>query len=408
LGNTFVGTFLVWKLLGARIMRATREMNVHTMPEYLEARFDSRFLKAYSAICIFVFLIPYSASVYMGLSYLFEIMLNVPYSYVLLGMASLTALYLIMGGYKAVCVVDILQGMIMIAGILIMIGMFTVKARGPSNILNSLNAINPELTSIWGPPGWLAIMSLMFLTSVAPLAMPQLVQKFYGIKDERSVRTGTIVATLFALVITFGAYYSGALTRIFISADKYPSLFEGGKPAFDRLMPVMIKDFVPEALVVIILLLVFAASMSTLAAIVLVSSSSIVKDLYQGFLNRKADEKSLVLPMRVTCLAAIVLSVIVALKEPVIIVTMLSISWGAVASVFLAPFVYGLLWKRATKLSAIISSFAGLSTTLIWFALSEGTSAVPIIASTGMIVSLLVLPLVVGIQSILRTAPAAS
>ncbi len=408
LGNTLVGTFLVWRLLGKRIMQASRKLNVQTMPEYLEARFDSRFLKAYSAICIFVFLIPYSASVYMGLSYLFEINFNVPYTYVLLGMAILTALYLIMGGYKAVTVVDIFQGMIMVAGILIMIGMFTGKAGGLSNIFNRLNAINPELTSIWGPPGWLAIMALMFLTSVAPLAMPQLVQKFYGIKDERSVRIGTIVATLFALVITFGAYYSGALTRVFISPDKYPALFERGKATVDKLMPVMIKDFVPEVLAVIILLLVFAASMSTLAALVLVSSSSIVKDLYQGFINKEVHEKDLVLPMRCTCLVAIILSVIVALKKPVIIVTMLSISWGAVASVFLAPFVYGLLWKRTTKLSAITSSFAGLGTTLIWYALSESASMIPVIASAGMILSLLVLPIVVWIQSSLRKTSAAS
>jgi len=408
LGNTVVGTYLVWKLLGKRIMQTSQKLNVQTMPEYLEARFDSRFLKAYSAVCIFVFLIPYSASVYMGLSYLFEINFNISYGYILFGMAILTAIYLVMGGYKAVTIVDIFQGMIMIAGILIMIGMFTGKAGGFSDIITKLNSINPELTSIWGPPGWLAIMALVFLTSVAPFAMPQLVQKFYGIKDEKSVKVGTIIATLFALVITFGAYYSGALTRVFISPGRYPELFAGGRAAVDKLMPVMIKDFVPEVLGVIILLLVFAASMSTLAALVLVSSSSIVKDLYQGFINKDEQEKNLVLPMRCTCLVAIILSVIEKKKKPVIIVTMLSISWGAVASVFLAPFVYGLLWKRTTKLSAIISSIAGLGTTLIWYALSETTKMVPVIASTGMIVSLLILPIVVGIQSSLRKAPAAS
>jgi len=408
LGNTVIGTFLVWKLLGKRIMLVSRKMDLHTMPEYLDWRYDSKFLKAYSAICIFVFLIPYSASVYMGLSYLFQINFNMPYEYVLLGMAVLTAIYLTMGGYKAVTLVDIFQGTVMIAGILIMIGMFTQKAGGFSSILAKLNSISPELTSVWGPPGWLPIMALVFLTSVAPFAMPQLVQKFYGIRDERSVKIGTTVATLFALVITFGAYYSGALTRVFISASKYPALFTNGKVAVDKLLPVMIRDFVPELLAIVILLLVFAASMSTLAALVLVSSSSIVKDLYQGFFRKGASEKKLVLLMRVACLVAILLSVLVALARPVVIVTMLAISWGAVAAVFLAPFVYGLLWKRATKLSAMISSFAGLGTTLIWYALSESTKQVPTIASAGMIVSLLVLPIVVWIESSLRRKPAAS
>ncbi|RLC45875.1 MAG: hypothetical protein DRH70_06625 [Candidatus Coatesbacteria bacterium] len=289
-----------------------------------------------------------------------------------------------------------------------MIGMFTQKAGGFSNILAKLNSINPDLTSAVGPPGWLPIVALVFLTSVAPFAMPQLVQKFYGIKDDRSVKIGTIVASLFALVITLGAYYSGTLTRVFISAGKYPALFTNGKVAVDKLIPVMIRDFVPDLLAVIILLLVFAASMSTLAALVLVSSSSIVKDLYQGFFRKDTSERKLVLLMRVACLVAIVLSVLLAFERPTIIVTMLSISWGAVASVFLAPFVYGLLWKRATKLGAIISSFAGLGTTLVWYALSESTKQVPTIASAGMIVSLLVLPIVVGIESTLRRKPAAS
>lgn len=408
LGNTVIGTFLVWKLLGRRIMLVSQKLNLHTMPEYLKWRYDSKFLKAYSAVCIFVFLIPYSASVYMGLSYLFQINFNMPYEYVLLSMAVLTALYLTMGGYKAVTLVDIFQGTVMIAGILIMIGMFTQKAGGFSNILAKLNSINPDLTSAVGPPGWLPIVALVFLTSVAPFAMPQLVQKFYGIKDDRSVKIGTIVASLFALVITFGAYYSGTLTRVFISAGKYPALFTNGKVAVDKLIPVMIRDFVPDLLAVIILLLVFAASMSTLAALVLVSSSSIVKDLYQGFFRKDTSERKLVLLMRVACLVAIVLSVLLAFERPTIIVTMLSISWGAVASVFLAPFVYGLLWKRATKLGAIISSFAGLGTTLVWYALSESTKQVPTIASAGMIVSLLVLPIVVGIESTLRRKPAAS
>lgn len=404
LGNTLIGTYLVWKLLGKKTMQVTQEMNVSTMPEFLEKRYDSQFLKAYSAVCIFVFFIPYSASVLMGLSYLFEINFNVPYVYAALGMGVLTAVYLVMGGYRAITVVDVFQGTVMIGGVVIMIAMFTGKAGGLTGILQTLRAIDPKLTSIWGPPGWLAVASLVILTSVAPFAMPQLIQRFYGIRDERSVRTGTIVATAFALIITFGAYYSGALTRVFISAKSYPQLFTNGKPIVDKLMPVMIRDIIPGTLSVVILLLVFAASMSTLAALVLVSSSSIVKDLFQGFIRRRAGEEELVLPMRVSCLVFIILSVVLALKRPLIILTMLSISWGAIASVFLAPFVYGLLWKRATRQAAIGSSVVGLGTVLVLYALSTTTKTVPLISSIGMLLSLALLPLFVVLQERLSRA----
>jgi len=389
LGNTLIGTLLVWLLLGRRIKKVTVQMDVHTMPEYLEARYDSRFLKIYSAIAIFVFLIPYTAAVFMGLSYLFEANFGLPYWSVLMFMGVFTGVYLVMGGYKSMTMIDFIFGIIMLFGVGVLLASTINKGGGFSGIVSQLKAIDPQLAKPVGPPGLWPLFSLVFLTSVAPLAMPQLLQKFYAIKDEKSVKIGMIASTIFALIVTSTAYFTGALTRIFLNPTNNPYAFtEAGGPNFDALMPELLTYAIPQSLSVIILLLVLSASMSTLAALVLVSSSTIAKDLYAGVINRDISDKRLTFLMRVLSGFFIILSVVLALLRPAVIVTILSISWGAIAAIFLGPFIWGILTKRASALGAIISSIAGLATCMtlyfVW-----GAKAAPQAGTTGMIVSLL-------------------
>jgi len=391
LGNSLVGTLLVWWLLGNRIRRVTSQMGVHTMPEYLEARYDSRFLKLFTAIAIFIFFIPYTAAVFMGLSYLFEANFGVPYWSVLIFMGGFTAIYLVLGGYKSMTMVDFIFGMIMIFGVGTLLVSCLGKGGGFGGITSQLNAIDPKLTAPIGPPGFWPLFSLVFLTSVAPFGMPQLLQKFYAIKDSRSVKIGMIASTVFALLITGVAYFTGALTRIFLNPTDNPNAFAdvAGKivPRFDALMPELLTSVIPESLSVIILLLILSASMSTLAALVLVSSSSFTKDIYVGVINKNASDRQMMLLMRILSAFFIVVSVILALMRPAVIVTILSISWGAIASVFLGPFIWGIFTKRAGKTGAIVSSVVGLATCLILYFV-WGARGAPQAGTTGMITSL--------------------
>jgi len=392
IGNTLIGTLLVWWLLGKRIKRVTNDMNVHTMPEFLESRYNCKFLKIFTAIAIFVFFIPYTAAVFMGLSYLFEANFGIAYWQVLIFMGLFTAVYLVLGGYKSMTRIDFIFGIIMLFGVGILLASCITKGGGLYAILEKLRAIDPKLTSAVGPPGLWALFSLVFLTSVAPFGMPQLLQKFYAIKDTKSVKIGMFASTIFALLITGTAYFTGAMTRIFITPANNPNAFTGiagdFTPRFDALMPELLTYAIPQALSIIILLLVLSASMSTLAALVLVSSSSITKDLYAGIINKKASDRTLTMLMRIMSAFFVVLSVILALMRPAVIVTILSISWGAIASVFLGPFIWGILTKGANKAGAIVSSVGGLATCMILYFV-WGPKGAPQAGTTGMIVSLL-------------------
>ncbi len=390
-GNTIIGVFGVWYLLGIKVKQEALHYNVHTMPELLEARYQSPFLKKFTSAAIFIFFIPYTAAVFMGLSYLFEFTFNMPYTYVLLFMGVFTGIYLVLGGYKSMAMIDVIFGMIMTFGVVILLVSTIQKGGGLPNIITALKAISPKLIAPVGPPGIIPLLSLIMLTSVAPFAMPQLLQKFYAIKDKRSVRIGMFASTMFALLVAGIAYFTGALTRIFLNPASNPSAFANGKPVFDALMPEMLITVIPSALTVVILLLILAASMSTLASLVLISSTSITKDIYKGFINRKATDKQLTSLVRIGSVFFILLSMILAFLKPAVIVTILSISWGAIASVFLGPFIWGIFNKKVTRLGAIAGSVGGLVICLILFVV-WGARMVPQAGSVGMIASLVLVP----------------
>lgn len=391
IGNALVGVLGVWWLLGYRIKKMSVEYNVHTMAEYFEKRYDSRFMKLLAALAIFVFFVPYSAAVFMGLSYLFRSTFGIDYTLALGCMGAFTAVYLVLGGYKSMTMIDVVFGLIMTVGVLLLLGTTLGKGGGLSGIGEGLAAIDPKLIEVVGPPGLWPLFSLVFLTSVAPFAMPQLVQKFYAIKDRRAIRIGMVASTVFACLVGGIGYFTGATTRFFLTPDNAPAAFFDGKPVFDALMPELMVKLIPDSLLVIILLLILSASMSTLAALVLISSSSLAKDVYAGFINPGVTDKRLTLLMRLASVFFILLSVILAYFKPSTIVSILGISWGAIGAVFLGPFVWGLFFPRGNKYGALASAILGLGACLTLYL--QGMPS-PQAGTIGMIVSLVVHPVV--------------
>jgi SSS family solute:Na+ symporter len=402
--NALVGVLGVWWLLGSRIREMSRELNIATMAEFFEIRYGSRFFKLFTAVSIFVFLIPYSAAVFKGLSHLFESNFGMSYEWALVLMGLFTAFYLVLGGYKSMTMIDTVFGVIMIGGVCILLGFTIQKGGGLAEITEGLTRIDARLTGPVGPPGWWMLFCLVFLTSAAPFAMPQLIQKFYAIKDQRSIRIGMVASTLFALLIGGVAYFTGATIRLLLSPDNAPEAFHDGVPIVDHLMPELLANVVPESLSVLMLLLILSASMSTLAALVLISSSAVVKDLYAGFMRSNVSDARLTLLMRICSAFFVALSVLLAYFRFDTIVAILGVSWGAIGSVFLGPFVWGLFWRRANRFGAISSAMLALATCLALYVIGlnadNGRPSSPEAGTIGMMVSLVGTPLL----SMLATA----
>jgi len=391
--NALVGVLGAWWLMGWKIKKMSIEYKVATLSEFLEKRYNSPAMKLVASIAIFVFLIPYSAAVFIGLSYLFTSSFpGIEYWHAVAFMGVFTTVYLVLGGYKSMTLIDTIFGMIMTAGVIVLLAYTINEGNGLGNITSALSDMHPKLTQAIGPPGWWPLFSLVALTSIAPFAMPQLIQKFYAIKDKKAIRTGMVASTFFALLIGCIAYFLGSTTRFFLTPETAPlAFFPDGMPNVDALMPELLTRVIPESLSIIILLLILSASMSTLAALVLISSSSFAKDFYAGFVDKNIPDKALTMLMRLSSAFFVLLSVIIALIKPDTIVAILGISWGAIGSAFLGPFIWGLFWKKATKAGAFASMFAGLTACIGLYALGMPS---PQAGTIGMGVSLATNPVV--------------
>ncbi|HQD40090.1 MAG TPA: sodium:solute symporter [Bacillota bacterium] len=390
LGNSLIGSFLAWKVLGRRTREMTVRLGTMTMPAFLEARFNSRKLRLLAALIIFIFLVPYSASVYMGLSYLFEQTVGIPYVLSLVFMTIITGLYLVLGGYLAISITDFLQGIVMLAGVAAMLyfGIGHEKVGGLVTGLSRLAAIDPQLARPIGPPGWLPMAGLVFLTSVGPWSLPQMVQKFYAIKSEGAIKRATVISTVFSVIIALGAYLVGSFSRLYLA--EVPLV--GGAANFDAIMPQVLSQALPEGLLVLILMLVLSASMSTLASLVLVASSTVVLDLLG---EERLGKKKTVGWLRFFCGLFVLLSLAIALRRNTLILTLMTLSWGTVAGSFIAPYLYGLYWPRTTKAGAAAGMLSGLVVSIslaLYYKFDAGL--MPVIGSVAMIVPLFVVPIV--------------
>ncbi len=365
IGNAVIGSLLAWIVLGRRTRLLSQHLNSSTMPEFFGKRYLSPALKIAASIIVFIFLIPYTASLYNGLSRLFDMAFpQIDYSTCVIVMAILTGIYVIAGGYMATAINDFIQGIIMLGGIVAVIAAVLNMNGGFIESLNGLAAIEAEtgtpgaFNSFFGPDP-LNLMFVVILTSLGTWGLPQMVQKFYAIKSEKDISKGTIISTIFAVIVAGGCYFLGGFGRLF--TDKL-SFTDAGAivGGFDAIIPTMIERL-PNILIAIVIILVLSASMSTLSSLVLASSSTLTLDFLKGHVIKNMSEKKQVLIMRILIVVFIVISAVIAINKDKLsaIAQMMGISWGALAGAFLAPFLYGLYWKKTTKASVWASFIFG-------------------------------------------------
>ena len=363
IGNAVLGSLLAWAVLGRRTRIMSQHLDSATMPEFFGARFGSKSLKLAASAIIFVFLIPYTASLYNGLSRLFGMAFDIDYTVCVIVMAVLTGVYVIAGGYMATAINDFIQGIIMIFGICAVIGAVLASQGGFLAALEGLAQVPVDASagpvaapgvfaSFFGPDP-LNLLGVVILTSLGTWGLPQMVQKFYAIKSESAINKGMIISTVFALIVSGGCYFLGGFGRLF--SDKMQFNPDGSiAGGFDSVIPTMLSGL-PDLLIAIVVILVLSASMSTLSSLVLASSSTLTLDFLKDNIIKDMDEKRQVRIMQGLIVVFIAISVVLAIIQYKSSVTfnaqLMGVSWGALAGAFLAPFLYGLYWKKTTKLA---------------------------------------------------------
>ncbi len=364
IGNAIIGSLLAWVVLGRRTRLMSQHLESATMPEFFGKRYMSPALKIAASIIVFIFLIPYTASLYNGLSRLFSMAFpGIDYSVCVIVMAVLTGIYVIAGGYMATAINDFIQGIIMIVGIIAVIAAVLSQNGGLTGSLSALAQVSTEATqpgafaSFFGPDP-LNLFFVVILTSLGTWGLPQMVQKFYAIKSEKNITKGTIISTVFAVIVAGGCYFLGGFGRLF--TEQLNVVNDTPTGGFDAVIPTMLQNL-PDILIGVVIVLVLSASMSTLSSLVLASSSTLTLDLIKDHIVKKMTEKKQVLILRILIVVFIAVSAFIALNKDKLgyIADMMGISWGALAGAFLAPFLYGLYWKRTTKASVWASFIFG-------------------------------------------------
>ena len=403
-GNALLGSLLAWWVLGPKTRKATRELDAATMPEFFGKRFGSNALRIASAAIIFVFLVPYTASIYNGLSRLFGMAFGVPYEACVVIMAIATCAYVVLGGYTATVVNDFVQGLVMLFGIAAVIVGVLDGHGGIAQAVQSLAEVSDPSTSLVAPfaslfgPDLPNLLGVVVLTSLGTWGLPQMIQKFYAIKTDSAVQKGAIISTLFALVVAGGSYFLGGFGRLYGDQIERGA---NGSPVYDSIVPTMLSGL-PDILIGLVIVLVLSASMSTLSSLVLTSSSTLTLDLIdRNLVDFKTPERK-VACMRALLAVFVAVSAAIALVQHTSSVTfiaqLMSISWGALAGSFLGPFFWGLYAKRVSRAAAWTSFVVGVGLTVGNMIL--GSFGMPIFASAincgaaAMVLSLISVPLV--------------
>ncbi len=363
LGNAFIGSLLAWIVLGKRTRIMSQSLGSKTMPDFFEKRYDSSKLKIFASIIIFLFLIPYTASLYNGLSSLFNNVFSIPYWAVVIIMAVLTGVYVIFGGYMATAINDFIQGIIMLVGIVAVVLAVLNDNGGLSQAIKSLGETAGEKFVTTFGPNPVFLFFVVMLTSLGTWGLPQMVGKFYSIKDQKSVKTGTVISTVFAVVVAGGCYFLGGFGKLYQNEMITGGYITENGVLFDKVVPTMLTNLAP-VIVALVIVLVLSASMSTLSSLVLTSSSTLTLDVIKPAFEKKSNfyDKKSVFVMRVFIVFFVAVSAVIAIlkdsiwKDSLFIAQMMGVSWGALAGSFLAPFLYGLFWKKGTR-AAVVSCF---------------------------------------------------
>lgn len=355
IGNAIFGALFAWLVLANRTRDITRHHDIRSMPQFFEKRFGDKVMKQFCVFVTFIFLLPYSASVYKGLTSVCSILLGIDEMLCCILIACVAAVLVVLGGYMATLKADFLQGIVMVGGVIALIVVIMRSEQvggltdGISNIIDKTSELS--LTS----KDHISLWATVLMTSFGTWGLPQMIHKYYGIKDRAEVVRGTVISTLFCLVIAGGGYFIGSLSRLF------PEAFADG--VYDNIIPNVLEAAnVPTILLGIILVLLISASVSTLASITITASTTLTMDFIAPVAMKKASAEKVGNACKIVSVLFIILSFVIAITPGTPILVMMSYSWGIISGSFMAPYILSLFWKKLNRAGAWVGMLGGFIT----------------------------------------------
>ena len=371
IGNAVFGSWLAWKVLARRTRDASSRLKIKTMPQFLDKRYTSEKMKLFACLVIFIFLIPYSASVYKGLASVADVLLGINVDICMIIIAVVAALLLVFGGYLVQARADFMQGIVMMFGVAFLIicvvrcdsvGGFSGLAEYAKNLGAQPSAENglPTLTS----SQWISLWATVLMTSFGTWGLPQMIQKYFGIKDDKQAKKGITISTFFAFLVAGGGYFIGSLCYRYFT---FAQLNDPADPNYivqDYIVPEMLAaSKLPSVLLGVVLVLLIAASVSTLCSVTLTASSTLTIDFIRHFKKDMSEKKSS-FTIKALCVIFVICSYVIANTDTAIL-DMMSYSWGIISGSFLAPYVLSLYMKKMNTKGAWAGILGGFVIAII-------------------------------------------
>ncbi len=357
-----IGIWLSWTLISRRLKRLGDETDSITVPDVLAARFDDRWhlIRGVAIIIILSMVTLYVTAQLVASGKALDRFIGMDYNAgVIFGSAIIIA-YTFIGGFKAVSYTDVLQGVLMLLGLIVVPTVAMHEAGGWSNVMATLEAQDPALTTMFsltdsGVAGWVAAASFMAV-GVPFLGVPQLLVRYMSAEDEGELKKARLISVGVLLIFTFGAVTAGIAGR---------ALFPGLEDQ-ESVFPTLSSELFPPLVSGVLLVIVLSAIMSTADSLLLLASSAIVRDTVQMvFASRKSDHALAGYGKIVTILIGIA-AIVLAIEEEKLIYEFVLYAWSGLGAAFGPVLLCLLYYRRTTWLGVLTGMIAGFATSIVW------------------------------------------
>ncbi|HEB9320546.1 TPA: sodium/proline symporter PutP [Campylobacter coli] len=357
-----IGALLNWSFVAKRLRIYTSVIaNSITIPDYFETRFDDdkHILRIVCAIVILIFFTFYVSSGLVGGAKLFEATFGIRYEYALTTGTLIIVAYTFLGGYKAVCWTDMLQGLLMMGALIVVPAVMLYHLGGFGEAMTVIEEIKPNALSMGEGIGVLSIVSAL-AWGLGYFGQPHILVRFMSIRSTKDIPTATFVGISWMVISLIGACFIGLLGIAYV--HKFELTLQDPEKIFIVMSQLLFNPWIAG----ILLSAILAAIMSTASSQLLVSSSTIAEDFYKRIFNKEASNKTVMNLGRIGVLLVALVAFVISTDKESSVLSIVAYAWAGFGASFGSVMLFSLFWSRMTRIGAILGMITGAAVVVLW------------------------------------------
>ncbi|EAH7287958.1 sodium/proline symporter PutP [Campylobacter coli] len=357
-----IGALLNWSFVAKRLRIYTSVIaNSITIPDYFETRFDDdkHILRIVCAIVILIFFTFYVSSGLVGGAKLFEATFGIRYEYALTTGTLIIVAYTFLGGYKAVCWTDLLQGLLMMGALIVVPAVMLYHLGGFGEAMAVIEEIKPNALSMGEGIGALSIISAL-AWGLGYFGQPHILVRFMSIRSTKDIPAATFVGISWMVISLIGACFIGLLGIAYV--HKFELTLQDPEKIFIVMSQLLFNPWIAG----ILLSAILAAIMSTASSQLLVSSSTIAEDFYKRIFNKEASNKTVMNLGRIGVLLVALVAFVISTDKESSVLSIVAYAWAGFGASFGSVMLFSLFWSRMTRIGAILGMITGAVMVVLW------------------------------------------